>query len=829
LKNKMYFGLLIMLCFSAQSQAQSVQLEYKGEPLNEILLDLNDRFGIQISVNASLANQCLITIKKEFSNIAQAIEALAKECQLTYVKIGEVYTFRNQQELPPDDKKSRKTAPDPVLYLFQGTIVERLTNEPLPFTSMKMKDKSLVSDENGRFSFRSSEVKESIEFRSLGFEIVEAALSPGSNLTITLTPTSVELTSIEVIGRRDELSVTNVGAKAGYMQFNDINNSLVPGLSNNVIFNNLRLYPGIMAAGESIAGFVIWGSYAGQNHVTYDGISLFNSWGINDDMGRVNPYMVKNVEVYKGGYSAAYGDRIGGVVMIDGKSGNPNQVDAKASITNQLGTAYLNIPMFNKTASLQVAGRKTMFESFGLSSSFDDNTTLIVPKYDYSDLHVKFSTAFKNSDRLEFSSILSQDSYNGQQRIEERDRLIQDININSMQYGTSLKYIKNWTKGGLSSFIVSQSEYKPEQTTNYFLDFANNGEVRKLKSEIWNNPISEHRAKFTHIFAATKSNQLQISAALVNNKTSFKSNDRGRIRDDTNEALSRFSAYATDRIVISPSFAIEAGLKADLPLSGVSKVYLQPRINGRLDLSKRWNMNFGWGIYNQFITRNAIIDEIDNRSDIWQVANGKNIPVLSSTHHVAGFGYQAKTFEISAQAYYKTSYGMSRSKLDSRGEIITLQGEAKAKGIDVFVKKSIANHQFWLSYSLAHVEERFLNRGRFTPFRPAPQNQLHELKAAAVFNLKAFKLSVTNVYGSGFENRTIDRSKEVNNSYLRTDIAAQYEFNFKALGLATGISILNLFNNNNIRLNQSVIVPDGSIVNTVGIPFTPTLYANFRF
>ncbi|MFT6216912.1 MAG: hypothetical protein ACJAS3_003330, partial [Roseivirga sp.] len=81
-------------------------MEYKGEPLNEILLDLNDRFGIQISVNASLANQCLITIKNEFSNIAQAIEALAKECQLTYVKIGEVYTFRNQQELPPDDKKS---------------------------------------------------------------------------------------------------------------------------------------------------------------------------------------------------------------------------------------------------------------------------------------------------------------------------------------------------------------------------------------------------------------------------------------------------------------------------------------------------------------------------------------------------------------------------------------------------------------------------------------------------------------------------------------------------------------------------------------------------
>lgn len=830
MKTRIYFGLFIFLCFSVQVKAQSINLNYKGEPLNEILLALNDQYGIQISVNASLANDCLITINKDFNTMDLALKALADQCKLIMEKIGKVYTFRSREaEKPPiEEDKAQKKAPNPVLYLYQGVIVERSTEEPLPFTSLKLSNQSLISDENGRFAFKSTEVKESVEFRSLGFDLVEAELSPGSNLVVTLTPKSVELNTIEVVGRREEFSVTNVGAKAGYMQFNDINNSLMPGLSNNIIFNNLRLYPGIMAAGESIADFVIWGSYAGQNHVTYDGISLFNSWGINDDMGRVNPYMVKNVEVYKGGYSATYGDRIGGVVLIDGKTGNPNQIDASVSLTNQLGSAYLNVPMFNKTSTLQIAGRKTLFESFNLSSDFSGDTSLIVPKYDYSDLHIKFSTLFKNSDRLEISSILSQDEYEGQQNVGRQNNILQDVNVNSEQYGTSVKYIKNWTQGGLSSFIFSQSEYRPELTTNYFLDFNNSGEVRNLRSEIWTNPISEYRAKLTHNFAATRGNQIQLSGEFINNKTSFQSSDRGRLRDNSSEALSRISLYVTDRIVLAPHFAIEAGLKADIPFTG-SKTYLQPRLNGRLDLSKRWNVNFGWGIYNQFVSRNAIIDEIDNRSDIWQIADGVKVPVLSSTHNVLGLGYQGNSFEVSAQAYYKLSSGFSRYRLNRRGVSEFFEGEARSQGIDLFVKKQISRHQFWLSYSLAKVEERFTEKGRTSKYRPAPQNQRHELKAAAVFNFNPFKLSITNVYGSGFDNRTIDRNRNLDNTYLRTDFAVQYQFDLKAFGVETGISLLNIFNNENVRLNQSINVPDGGILNTVGIPFTPTIYANFRF
>jgi len=67
------------------------------------------------------------------------------------------------------------------------------------------------------------------------------------------------------------------------------------------------------------------------------------------------------------------------------------------------------------------------------------------------------------------------------------------------------------------------------------------------------------------------------------------------------------------------------------------------------------------------------------------------------------------------------------------------------------------------------------------------------------------------------------------NPYWRTDFAGQYLFELNDLQFQTGISILNLFDKENERLNQSVNVPNGAEINTLGIPFTPTVYLDCKF
>lgn len=840
LKTKLYsLGLLVWLS-SANLFGQPVMLDYTEEPLNEILLDLNEQYQLQVSINAELSAGCQVTIQQECKTMEKALEILAKKCQLTLSRINEVYSFRS--EFPRTSQEDLTTqGKDLEQFLYQGKVIETNSSEPLPFSSIQITGKGLTTDQNGNFSFKSPNKNEFVRFRSMGYVTLDTLLMHGNDLIVFLPPKTVELDEIMVVGE-SEVPVTHIGENAGHIKFNNINNKLVPGLSNNLIFNYLRLYPGVMASGESIADFVIWGTYAGQNQVIFDGITLFNSWGINDDIGRINPYMIKNVEVFKGGYNVPFGDRIGGVVLIDGKSGNRKEVTGAVSLTNQLASGHLSIPVFNQSSVLQMAGRITYYQFMDLSSGVGEEDDFIEPEYDFADLNLKFTTNFKNRDKLVISAIGSRDGYDGIVRNPERRMVVQDVEIKSDQVGSSLKYFKTWKRGGVTTLALSQSYYGPELTTNYLRTRGQgpgqgpgpgpgspmNGSQDTLELDTWDNPIEEYTGNVTHLFAGGRKHHIQLNVGYIFNKTSVESNESGEIISDASQELGRFTLYGYDQIQWTDKLSLQFGLKTDIPDSDYD-IYLQPRVNGRYDFSKHWNIHFGWGLYNQFISKNSVIDEIGNRTDIWEIADGERAPVLEAMHNVLGLSYISKDFEVSLEGYYKTSEGFIRYRLRPDSTSTTLQGEARTMGLDVFVRKRFQPHEFWISYSLAQVEERFGDGFSTSEYQLAPQSQRHEVKGAMILVFHAVQFSLTQVYGSGFPNSTLEMPREEFIDYWRTDLAIQYEFGTRELRFETGLSFLNLFNQKNVRLNQSVNVPDGAIVNTLGIPFTPTIYFNIHF
>lgn len=820
-------GILIILFLFALvnlAQAQAVRLDYDDQSLNDVLLDLNERLKVQISIDSEIANRCGVTIHQRFSSMDAAMQALADYCELAYVKIDGVYSFypKPEEAMPESPRPDRpKTRPQ---YLYQGVVVANYSDEPVPYALMQFGDRGIVADENGRFSFKSYRNPEQGLFRSLGYEVSDTTINPSASHKISLTQALYELEAIEIISDTLQLA-THMGENAGHLRFNDISNNLVPGLSNNLIFNNLRLYPGVMAAGEAITDFVIWGSYAGQNYVTYDDITLFNSWGINDDMGRVNPYMIRNVEVYKGAFNVPYGDRIGGVVKMDGTSGNSNHSEFNLSLTNQLGNVYANLPVFGK-ATLQLAARKTLFESFDLSSGADQNQQLIVPTYDYTDYNLKFVAPIGETDQLTISSIYSEDSYDGRLQEEIRRRVIQDLKLNSTQSGASVKYEKRWPKGGISSVTSSYSRYDPTVTANYFLNFNQGPIGDTLFSYAWTNPIEETKVSVDHAFSATERYQAKVNLTHTYNDLSLKSTADERIIDDDSASVSRTSAFVLNDFQVTKDFSVQLGLKVD-KVRG-SGTYWQPRINARYDINHRWNVHAGWGMYNQYISKNIFVDELGNRSEVWQSADGIDRPVLSSTHGVFGLSYRTPGFEWGAEAFYKESEGWVRYTFNRNRDIVFRPVQASTSGLETYVKKTVGKHEFRGSYTLLDVEESLLDVS-FNTARLAPQSQKHELKFIALLDLKPWQLSLSTVYGSGFPNRIIERDRAQFDIYRRTDLALQYSFSLNQTNVEAGLSILNVFDQSNIRLNQAVNTPTGGLLNTTGIPFTPTLYFNLKF
>ncbi len=814
------------LLLTPGANGQSVSLNYRQEPLNEILLDLNDRYGAQISVNADLASGCDITLLKEFKNLEKALEALARTCDLDLHQINGVFIFRRSRSPAPSTQPPLTLKGRPPSFLYQGVVLEANSREPVPYATLRMNDRGIHTDEYGRFSFQSPSRTAFVAYRSLGFVESDTLLRFGDELTLPLKPFSIDLAEVEVEGIRGRTR-SHIGASAGHFQFNDINNQLVPGLGYDLIFNHLRLYPGIMAAGESTSDFVIWGSYAGQNHILYDGITLFSNWGTYADIGRVNPYMIRDVEVYKGGYGVSVGDRMGGVVQVEGRSGDLNRVRGNLSLTNQLANARLSVPLFNQTSTLQVAGRITYFDALDLSAQPREQKEVIIPDYQYSDLNVKFSSNLSPSDKLEISTIASWDSYEAQLRGSTTRPFPENINVKSVQYGGSLRYNRNWQGGGLSQVWVSQSFYQPE-FSSYFIRRQNaRPNLDTLEQGRWSNPVQEFNSRITHTFSARKKHQFEISGAYIQNRVFLQSRE-AELLEDTDKRLGRVSIYLQDRIQWTDWFSMEVGLKADLPFSQ-AKLYWQPRVQAGFRLSDHWRAHLAWGIYRQFISKNTLIDILGNRTDFWQVARSEQVPVLQSMHQVGGIRFHRNRWELSLEGYYKTTSGFSRNILNRDRSVTFIVGNARAMGLDVLLRKQLDAHEFLLSYSLGKVLERFELDTRTGPFRESPQSQRHELKLAVMLNFRPFRISATQVYGSGFPHATQANAPRGPRPYWRTDLAAEYGFSVKKMEFQAGLSILNLFNRDNVRLNQSVSVPEGDVINTLGIPFTPAVYLNLHF
>jgi len=163
-------------------------------------------------------------------------------------------------------------------------------------------------------------------------------------------------------------------------------------------------------------------------------------------------------------------------------------------------------------------------------------------------------------------------------------------------------------------------------------------------------------------------------------------------------------------------------------------------------------------------------------------------------------------------------------------------GNAKTYGIDVFAKKDIGKHSIWASYTLSKALESLAPLNKPLPaYSLAPHHQLHEFKMAGLLNIGHFYISGDYVYGSGMEIiRKVFAREGGNVSYNRVDAAVTYKFTPKRFSGEVGLSILNLFNTQNLKyanLKNIQLTPElGDIrVYSDAAPFTPTIFLKIVF
>ena len=119
-------------------------------------------------------------------------------------------------------------------------------------------------------------------------------------------------------------------------------------------------------------------------------------------------------------------------------------------------------------------------------------------------------------------------------------------------------------------------------------------------------------------------------------------------------------------------------------------------------------------------------------------------------------------------------------------------------------------------------------------YRRALHDQRHELKLAAILNLRPAYISANYVYGSGFPDPgTLDAVQTDNYDYNRLDLALVFKFSRTNYKFDAGLSLLNVFNTENIKYSNFVRIPSDETetidLHAEAVPRTLTLFLNLSF
>jgi hypothetical protein len=664
-------------------------------------------------------------------------------------------------------------------------------------------------------------------------------LVAGKNHQLSLVPSRIGIGEIVIKNKTTDRS-TQIGNKPGAMKINHLVARYLSGNDDNSIFTLLRLMPGILASSEQSNGLIIWGAYEGHSQILLDGFTIWGLKSFNDDIDAVNPLIAKEIEVYKGGYDVSYGDRIGGIVRIAGKSGGTSKPSINLNINNVTLNGMAEVPL-GKKSSLLMSFRQTyynlyhnknigignyQYQSALYNKSKPNIDFTVFPDYNYRDANLKFTTRSDSGEVFYISLLGGEDRFKYTINHLSNTRSLFKINseINN-QFGASTFYGRTWKNGNISNFSASWSSLEMDiSDIQQYINTSNDFVIRH--DNLTHNMISEVTGRMDNFITLNKSHLLEAGIGYDVNDVVLSADSSGINQTKMNTLVGRFNGYLQDHLTLSGGVDIKFGLRADYPFN-LDRFYVQPRISTSIQLTESTKLNVAWGLYNQFITKSSVVDDLGNHRYFWTSCNNKDIPVLKAVHWVAGSSYHNNDLTISIEAYYKNIDGMTRFiNRNQHFRNLIYKGEGRSYGLDVFVKKDYRGHSACVSYTLSKTEELFPYYPN-NKYRISPQDQRHEVKAAVLFNVKKFNFTANYVYGSGFplSTGTFSNPSYVDPDYNRMDVSVNYKFNLKMITCETGVSILNLFNSQNIRYSnfERVPVDQSSSLNiySEALPFSP--------
>jgi hypothetical protein len=767
-------------------------------------------------------------------------------------------------------------------YTISGVVTDLNTGETLIGVNVLIPElrAGVITNAYGFYSITLPQGAHEVIYSTLGYTIERRSIELNASMVIdvALGENAEELDEVVIKADVEALDITTPQMSVNSLTAQTIKNIPVV-LGEADVIKSLLLLPGVSNAGEGASGFNVRGGAVDQNLILLDEATIFNSSHLFGFFSVFNPDAIKDLKLYKGSIPARYGSRVSSVLDIYQKEGNSKNFKMSGGIGAVASRLLVEGPIKKDQAAFLVGGRGSYAHLF--LPLFDIENTA----YFY-DLNTKINYKIDDSNSLYLSGYFGRDYFG-----------IQDSFINS--YGNAVinfRWNHNFSDKLFSNLSLIYSNY-------YYgleLDFVG------FK---WDSGIENFNLKYD--FNHYLSKGLQLNYGLQNIYYGFNPGkiipnrpDSGIVADQLTQKYANEAALYIDvEWEISQRLRAEVGLRGshfmrfgqdefqlyanDAPVTfdPFLLIYKEadPIETIRVDRWERLKTYSNWepriaasytitddiSLKASYTKLSQYLHLLSNTSsptplDVWTPSGPYVKPQRLDQYAVGVFSFlKDRAYSLEVEAYYKDV----RHRIDyidganlianNAIEQVILDGNARAYGLEVLLRKNQGAFQGWIAYTLSKSEQKTsprneneigINNGQWYN---TPYDKPHDLSIYGTYTLNdRWKINSNFIYQTGlptnypigqfdFQGIVVPyyglRNEQRLPDYHRIDLSATYTPKRKSNALYQSewvFSIYNVYNRMNaasINFRQNADTGVNEAVRTSIFGLVPAVTYNFKF
>lgn len=741
---------------------------------------------------------------------------------------------------------------------IRGSVKDKSNGEPLIFTQVNLYSTTdtlqTTTDIEGFFSFPKLEIGEyTLEINDDFYEAVKEKVTIKSNseivnLSYVLGEKAQEELKDVVITATKTQSKTRTNVSK--IEFDQKAVERIPSQGGEAdVITAFSVTPGVVTTGDQGGQLYVRGGTPIQNRILLDGMTIYTPFHSIGFFSIFESELIKNVDVYTGGFESKYGGRISSVMDITYRDGNRRKFSGKVSASPFMGKLVLEGPIAKKGRELSntsyiLSAKHSIlpYSSRAFYPKLNEGTGL--PFY-FTDVYGKLTFNSDGGTKINFFGFYNRDSVN-------------------YYNAAALKWEQGG--GGLNFNIVPQNSQvviKGYLNGSYYKTaFDEAASLGPRTSSIGGVDLG-----FDFTFFQKGQSQIDAGIKLGGFSTKYTTtNELGlQVGGDEGRFSFELSAFANYRLVYK-RFVIQPGFRLEAYASrGV--VSPEPRLAIKYNANEFIRIKASGGRYSQNFTStssdrdvvnlfNGLLSAPDNFQKTFVDEKGKEHTVKNALqfawHAVLGTEFDlGKHVTLDVEGYYKDFTQLSNINQNKQyndvAEFADIPDEfkkdfiiesGKSYGLDVLTKFQMDRMFLWVTYSLG-FSTRYDGFVQYFPVH----DRRHNLNIVASYQLgkkKTWEINLRWNFGSGlpftptsgaYQNETFgqgvmtdytttntnevslilgDFNSERLPSYHRLDVTVKKSFTFKNKSiLEANASVTNAYNRKNIfyvnRVTNEVI------------------------